>query len=129
MGDCATRKVFPHSLSGHVDVLTLPPCLRLQTLDLQNVVSGFAKMTKADIQVALNAGIKMLRNTWSWKTEILETNISLHQKTFPILDKFTLKKIPGFSNPLSVNYLRKTRNRRPLGPLFLLQCRCKLGKL
>ena len=42
-------------------MLTLPPCLRLQTLDLQNVVSGFAKMTKADIQVALNAGIKNVK--------------------------------------------------------------------
>ena len=61
MGDCATRKVFPHSLSGHVDVLTLPPCLRLQTLDLQNVVRGFAKMTKADIQLGLNAGIKNVK--------------------------------------------------------------------
>ena len=61
MGDCATRKVFPRSLSGHVDVLTLPLCLRLQILDLQNIVSGFAKMTKADIQVALNAGIKNVK--------------------------------------------------------------------
>ena len=39
-------------------MLTLPLRLRLQTLDLQNVVNGFAKMTKADIQVGLNAGIK-----------------------------------------------------------------------
>ena len=46
---------------GHVDMLTLPPCLRLQTLDLQNVVNGFAKMTKADIQVGWNAGIKNVK--------------------------------------------------------------------
>ena len=43
-------------------MLTLPLCLRLQILDLQNVVSGFAKMTKADIQVALNAGIENVKN-------------------------------------------------------------------
>ena len=52
---------LPRSLSGHVDMLTLPLRLRLQTLDLQNVVGGFAKMTKADIQVALNAGIKNVK--------------------------------------------------------------------
>ena len=49
---------LPRSLSGHVDMLTLPLRLRLQTLDLQNVVGGFAKMTKADIRVGLNAGKK-----------------------------------------------------------------------
>lgn len=46
---------------GHVDMLTLPLRLWLQTLDLQNVVTGFAKMTKADIQVGSNAGIKNVK--------------------------------------------------------------------